>query len=76
MTGDEALKILDQPPLSEEESRELFCEVAKRLEITEEELWSYHELPECVEKFKSQEKLYDFGIKIYEKLGIEKRIRR
>lgn len=76
MTRDEALKILDQPPLSEEESRELFCEVAKRLEITEEELWSYHELPECVEKFKSQEKLYDFGIKIYEKLGIEKRIRR
>lgn len=76
MTRDEALKILEQPPLTEEESKELFFEVAKRLEISEEELMKFHEMPECTDKFKSQEKLYNFGIRLYEKLGLEKRIRK
>lgn len=76
MTRDEALKILEQPPLTEDESKELFSEVAKRLEISEEELMKFHEMPECTEKFKSQEKLYNFGIRLYEKLGLEKRIRK
>lgn len=76
MTREEALKILEQPPLSEEESKELFSEVANRLEISEEDLMKLHEMPECTEKFKSQEKLYNFGIKLYEKLGLEKRIRK
>lgn len=76
MTRDEALIILEQPPLSEEESKELFSEVARRLEIGEEELAKFHDLPECDEKFKSREKFYNLGIKLYEKLGIEKRIRK
>jgi len=76
MSRDEALKILEQPPLTEEESKELFSEVARRLQISEEELMKFHEMPECTEKFKSQEKLYGFGIKLYEKLGLEKRIRK
>lgn len=76
MTRDEALKLLEQPPLTENESKELFKEVAQRLEITEEELMKLHEMPECTEKFKSQEKFYNLGIKIYEKLGLEKRIRK
>ena len=76
MRRDEALKILEQPPLSEEESKELFREVAKRLGISEQELMSYHDMPECTEKFKSKEKFYNLGIKVYEKLGIEKRIRK
>ena len=76
MTREEALKILEQPPLTEEESRTLFKEVANRLEITEEELMAFHEMPECTEKFKSQEKLYNMGIRLFEILGIEKRIRK
>lgn len=76
ITRDEALRELEQPPLSEQESKELFSEVAKRLGITEKKLMSYHEMPECTEKFKSQEKLYNLGIKVYEKLGFEKRIRK
>ena len=76
MTRDEALKILEQPPLSEAECMELFKEVAKKLEISEEELTKFHEMPECTEKFKSQEKIYSFGIKLYELLGLEKRIRK
>lgn len=76
MTRDEALMILEQPPLSEDESKELFSEVAKRLEISEDELMKYHDMPECEEKFKSQERFYSLGIKLYEKLGLEKRIRK
>ena len=76
MTREEALKILEHPPLTEEESKELFTEVAKRLEISEEELMAFHELPECTEKFKSQEKFYNAGIRLFEILGVEKRIRK
>lgn len=76
MSRNDALKILEQPPLSEEDSRELFSEVARRLRITEEELMEFHNMPECTEKFKSQEKFYNLGIKVYEKFGLEKRIRK
>lgn len=76
MTREEALKILKQPPITEEEGKAMFKEVAKRLEISEDELQKYFEMPKCTEKFKSQEKLYNFGIRLYEWLGIEKRIRK
>ncbi len=76
ISRDEALAILENPPLTEEESRELFCEVAKRLEISEEELMELHKLPECTEHFRSQSWLYEKGIRLYELLGLEKRIRR
>lgn len=76
MTREEALKILEQPPITEEEGKAMFKEVAEKLEITEEELQKFFEMPKCTEKFKSQEKLYNFGIKLYEWLGIEKRIRK
>lgn len=76
MTRDDALKILENPPIDDAESKALFSEVARRLEITESELMNYHNLPECTVKFKSQEYIYNLGIKLYEKLGIEKRIRK
>lgn len=76
MTREEALKILEQPPVTEEEGKAMFKEVAEKLEITEEELQKFFEMPKCTEKFKSQEKLYNFGIRLYEWLGIEKRIRK
>ncbi|MCI8288043.1 MAG: N-acetyl sugar amidotransferase [Lachnospiraceae bacterium] len=76
MRREEALRILDEPSLTEEESRELFGEVAQRLEITEQELMGYHQMPECTMKFKGQTWLYNAGIRLYEILGIEKRIRR
>lgn len=48
----------------------------QKLAISEDELMAFYEMPECTEKFRSQEKLYNFGIKLYEKLGLEKRIRK
>ena len=51
-------------------------EVARRLEISEDELMAFHDMPECTEHFKSQEITYNLGIRLYELLGLEKRIRR
>lgn len=76
MTRDEALEILKNPPLTEEESKELFIEVAKRLKISEEELMKYHKMPMCTEHYKSQAWIYNLGVKIFTWLGIEKRIRK
>lgn len=76
MTRDDALKLLEIPPLTEEESKELFAEVARRLEISEGELEQFHKMPECTEKYKNQTFLYNMGIRLYEKLGVEKRIRK
>ncbi len=76
MSRNEALDILKRPPLSEEESSALFSAVAEKLGISDDELMALHALPECTEHFKSQQKLYDLGIKVYEILGLEKRIRK
>lgn len=76
ISREEALAILDLPPLSEEESKELLKEVAKRLEISEDELMKYHEMPECTMKFRNNTWLYNMGIRIYERIGLEKRIRK
>ncbi len=76
LSREEALNILANPPLTEEEGAELFREVAKRLGISEDELMAFHELPPCTENFKSHRSLYRIGIRLYEILGIEKRIRK
>lgn len=74
MTREEALKELEQPPITEEEGKEMFTEVAKKLEISEAELQSYFELPPSGIKYKSNAWAYKIGIKLYTMLGIEKRI--
>lgn len=80
MTGqvkrEDALEILSRPPLSEEEAKDLFKQVAAKLEVTEDQLMKWHDMPKCTEKFKSQKGIYNFGIKLYYWLGIEKRIRK
>ncbi len=76
MARDEALRVLEEPPLTEEESKELLREVAERLEISEDELRKLHDMPECTEHFKSQAWIYEKGIRLYELLGLEKRIRK
>lgn len=76
MTREEALSILEEPPLSEEEGQELMSVIARKLEITEDELIGFLEMPECSEQYRSQANLYKTGIRLYEKLGLEKRIRK
>lgn len=76
MSRDEALKILENPPLSEAEGRELFKAVAEKLKISEEELMSYHDMPHVVRKYKNNEWAFKIGIKLYTLLGLDRRIRK
>lgn len=75
MTREEALEILKTSPLSEEESKKLFSQVAQKLNITEEELMSYYNLPKKYIKYKNNEWAFKLGIKLYTILGLDKRIR-
>lgn len=76
MTREEALVILDNPPVSKEEAQDMFKQVAEKLEISEAELKKFFELPECTEHYKSQEWLYTLGIRFFTMIGVEKRIRK
>lgn len=75
MSREEALEILKTPPLSEEESKELFSQVSEKLKISEEELMSYYNLPKKYLKYKNNEWAFKIGIKLYTILGLDKRIR-
>ncbi len=76
MPRDEALEILKTPPLTEEDSKELFAQVAKKLQISEDELMSYHELPKTYLKYRNNNWAFKLGIKLYTLLGLDKRIRK
>lgn len=77
MTRDEALKILEQPSVSDEEGMKMFKEVAKRLEVSEDEMWSWFYLPkENTIKYKNDSWMFSIGVKLYQFLGIDKRIRK
>lgn len=75
MSREEALEILKTSPLSEEESKELFSQVAEKLKISEEELMSYYNLPKKYLKYRNNEWAFKIGIKLYTILGLDKRIR-
>ena len=76
MSREDALKILETPPLSEDESNDLFRQVAEKLQISEEDLMKFHDMPESKKHYRSQAWFYNLGTRLYEKLGIEKRIRK
>lgn len=75
MTRDEALEILKTPSLTEEEAKDLFVQVANKLQISEDELMSYHKLPMKYIKYKNNNWAFNIGIKLYTILGLDKRIR-
>ena len=76
MTRDEALDILSRPPLEEAEAKELFRQVADKLQISEEELMTYHKMPKIVRKYRSNAWAFKIGIWLYSVLGLDKRIRK
>ena len=75
MTRTEALEILSKPSLTDEEAKDLFSQVANKLQISEEELMSYHELPKRYIKYRNNNWAFSIGIKLYTVLGLDKRIR-
>ena len=77
MTRDEALKVLEQPSLTKEESKELFNQVATMLEISTDELTNYLEMPlKTYKDYKHQDYLFDIGAKIMFWLKLDKLIRK
>ena len=76
MTRDEAQRILSEPPLTEDEAKSLFTQVANKLEISEDELLSYHNMEHKIVHYRSNEWLYSIGIWLYRVLGLDTRIRR
>ena len=72
----DAMHILETPPLTEKEAKELFQTVASKLQISEDELMRYHELPKKYKKYKSNSWMFVIGIKLYTFLKLDKRIRR
>ena len=75
MTQEEAEVIMQQPALTDEEASELFAQVAQKLEVSEKQMKAWHDMPMSTETFRSQRGLYQWGIKVFTWLGLEKRIR-
>lgn len=75
MQREEALAILQTPSLTEEEAKSLFTQVANKLQISEEELMGYHQLPQKYIKYRNNNWAFNIGIKLYTVLGLDKRIR-
>lgn len=76
MTREEALRILSQPSLSEEEGRELFRQVAEKLRISEDELQGYMDMPLWKNQYKQNNWIYSVGAKAMNMLGLDNRIRK
>ena len=76
ITRQEALDILAQPSLTDEETAQLQKQVAEKLQITEDELLSYHSLPKTYIRYRNNSWMFKVGIKLYTLLGLDKRIRK
>ena len=76
MTREEALKEMEQPPLTEEEGKQMFKDIAKKLQISEGELQSYYERGSRGLKYKNNTWAFKLGIKLYQMLGLDHRIRK
>ena len=76
MSREEALEILATPPLTDDEVKDLFSQVAAKLQISEQELMSYHDMPIVYRKYRNNAWAFKLGIKLYTLLGLDKRIRK
>ena len=76
MTREEALRQMEQPPISEEEGRQMFKDIAKKLQISEEELQSYFEQGSRGLKYRNNTWAFKLGVKLYTMLGLDHRIRK
>lgn len=77
MLREEAIKQLENYPLSENEANKLFTKVASMLQITNDELISYLEMPlKSYRDYKHQDYLFNFGAKIMYRLKLDKLIRK
>ena len=76
LTREEALEVLSEPPLTKEEGKELFSQVAAKLEISENELQGYFDMPLWENKYKNSKWLFKAGSKVMFALGLDKLVRK
>ncbi|MCZ4336712.1 N-acetyl sugar amidotransferase [Shewanella colwelliana] len=77
MTREEALKILAQPAIKDEDAKHDFEYVATKLGISVDELQMYFKQPNKTYKdYKNQESMFNFGAKILKIFGVERSIKR
>ncbi len=77
MTRTEALEQLKQPALSEEDAKNEFDYVAKKLGITSEALQQYFDSPnKSYKDYKNQEAMFQLGANVLRWLGIERATKR
>ena len=77
MSREEAIEKLKVQPYAEMNVEEEFEFIANKLDITFEELKNYHEMPlKFYKDYKNSIRLFNFGAKILNKLGIERAIKR
>jgi hypothetical protein len=62
--------------MTEEEGHKMFKEIAKKLQISEEELQSYYDKGYDGRKYKNNVWAFNLGIKLYQFLGLDHRIRK
>ena len=73
----EALELLKEPAISDEDARADFEYVAKKLGISNEELQSYMDAPNKTHKdYKNREWMFNWGSRALKMLGVERAIRR
>lgn len=77
MTRKEALIELASDPIPAEEAKELFVKVAAMLEIPQQELHEYFQMPiKTYKDYKHQDYIFDIGARIMYKLKLDKLIRK
>lgn len=77
MERKDAIKLLEKPSYDLDTIDEEFSYVAKKLNISVDQLWSYHSMPKRTYKdFRNQEVIFDMGAKMLRKIGIERSIKR
>ena len=77
MTRDDALERLKHPAIPEDEARLDFEYVARKLDISVDELQGYMDAPnKSYKDYKNQERIFEIGAKVMKMLGIERSIKR
>ena len=77
MDRDEALTVLKEPAITDEDAKHDFEYVATKLGISVDELKIYFNQPNKTHKdYKNQESMFEFGAKILRWLGVERSIKR
>jgi N-acetyl sugar amidotransferase len=70
LTREEALKILENPPINDDDIDNEFRYIANKLSISVDELNHYFKMPKKFYwDYKNQKKLFDFGEKILQKIA-------